>query len=188
MSGGGDSEVKDTPEQRELAAIAAEKWNFAQRELAPIEDRYMEQVGSMDSEGHKNYIRGRTMQAQNQAASQATEQLHRGLSGAGINPNSGRYAGAMGDMSNSLGVAGGENLGRALFEQESQKIQGLQNIAAIGQGEAGQAQAGLAGLSDMAAANARTDAMDAFNRRSANLQLIGTVAGAGVRKYGLSED
>ena len=32
--GGGDNEVKDTPEQKYLAKVAAEKWNFAQKELA----------------------------------------------------------------------------------------------------------------------------------------------------------
>lgn len=184
MSGGGDTGVKDTPEQRELAAIAAEKWNFAQENLAPLEDEYIRHVGQMDSAANKSYIRGRTMQAQNQAQSQAQEQLHDGLTGAGINPNSGRHAAETQGLGLDLGAAGGENLGRAEFEQDSQKIQGLQNITAIGQGQAGQAQAGLSRLSQESTSNAINSAQNAFNRRSANLQLVGNLAGAGAR-YGM---
>lgn len=35
MSTGADggNDIEDTPEQRQLAAVAAEKWNFAQQEL-----------------------------------------------------------------------------------------------------------------------------------------------------------
>lgn len=37
--GGGDNEIEDTPEQRYLAQVAAEKWNFAQDQLAPLVGR-----------------------------------------------------------------------------------------------------------------------------------------------------
>ena len=53
MSGGGgdsDNTVKDTPEQRYAAQVAAEKWNFAQSNLAPLEDQYMANVEDMDSD------------------------------------------------------------------------------------------------------------------------------------------
>jgi len=182
--GGGDNKVKDTPEQKYLAQVAAEKWNFAQEQLAPLENRYMEQVEQMDSEGRMSYIRGRTMQAQNQAQSGAMDEMELGLGQAGINPNSGRFQGEMEGLGLDLAESGGENLGRAQFEQDSQKVMGLQNITAIGQGQSGQAQAGLSQMAQESAADAIGDAQNAFNRRSANLQLVGTVAGAGTR-YGM---
>lgn len=182
--GGGDNTVKDTPEQRQLAAVAAEKWNFAQGRLAPLEDAYMEQVGQMTDPSKMSYIRGRTMQAQGQAASELTGQAGRQLQQGGIDPSSGRYQGAMTGLNLDLAQTGGDTLGRAQFEQENQQIQGMQNIVAIGQGQAGQAQAGLAGLASQSAADARSSAVNSFNRRSANLQLLGQVAGAGVN-YGL---
>ena len=182
--GGGDNKVKDTPEQKYLAQVAAEKWNFAQENLAPLENRYMEQVEQMDSEGRMSYIRGRTMQAQNQAQSGAMDEMELGLGQAGINPNSGRFQGEMEGLGLDLAESGGENLGRAQFEQDSQKVMGLQNITAIGQGQSGQAQAGLSQMAQESAADAIGDAQNAFNRRSANLQLVGTVAGAGTR-YGM---
>ncbi|WP_288365648.1 hypothetical protein [uncultured Marinobacter sp.] len=185
MSGdGGDNTIKDTPEQKYLAQVAAEKWNFAQDKLAPLENRYMEQVEQMDSEANRSYIRGRTMQAQNQALSKTQQQMGLSMGKAGINPNSGRFMGETDNLGLDLAEAGGENLGRAQFEQDTQQIRGLQNITAIGQGQSGQAQAGLSRMAQESAADAIGDAQNAFNRRSANLQLVGTVAGAGTR-YGM---
>lgn len=187
MSGGGgssDNKIKDTPEQRHLAEVAAEKWNFAQEKLAPLENQYMESVSQMTDADRMSYIRGRTMQSQQQTTSEAFGQAGQQLQQGGIDPSSGRYQGAMSGLSLDTAQAGGETLGRAQFEQENQQIQGLQNIVAIGQGQAGQAQTGLAGLADQSAADARSSAVNKFNRRSANLQLLGQVAGAGTA-YGL---
>lgn len=139
MSGGGgdDNKVKDTPEQKYLAQVAAEKWNFAQEELAPLENEYMATVGRMDSEGNMSYIRGRTMQAQTQAQTRAQADLDKGLGRAGIDPSSGRWQGDQTGLALDVATAGGENLGRAQFEQDNQKILGLQNVVAIGQGQSG---------------------------------------------------
>jgi len=188
MSGGGDdNEVKDTPEQKHLAEVAAEKWNFAQEKLAPLEDRYMEHVDQMDSEGKMSYIRGRTFQAQGQGLSQAQGQMESGLAQAGINPNSGRFQGEMHGLSQDIAGTGGEMAGRAQFEQDSQQVRGLQNIVAIGQGQSGQAQAGLSRLAQESSSDAIAQSQNAFNRRSANLQLVGQLAGAGTN-YGMENN
>jgi len=182
--GGGDNEVKDTPEQKYLAQVAAEKWNFAQEELAPLEDEYMASVDQMDSESNMSYIRGRTMQAQTQAQGEVQGQLEDGLGKAGVNPNSGRFQGDVNDLGLDLAESGGENLGRAQFEQDNQKVMGMQNVTAIGQGQSGRAQAGLSGVAQQSSYDAIGDAKNAFSRRSANLQLVGNIAGAGTR-YGM---
>ncbi|MBT2772912.1 hypothetical protein J7J47_11830 [Halomonas sp. ISL-60] len=181
--GGGSSKIKDTPEQRQLAEVAAEKWNYAQENLAPIENAYMESVGDMTSDANMSYIAGRTLQSQQQAVSDASQQVGMQLGQSGVDPSSGRYQTAMSDIALGGASAGGETLGRAQFEQENQQIQGLQNIVAIGQGESGQAQAGLAGVAAQSAQDARQSAATQFNRRSANLQLLGQVAGAGTANY-----
>ncbi|MDP4546479.1 hypothetical protein [Marinobacter sp. MDS2] len=185
--GGGDNEVKDTPEQKYLAQVAAEKWNLAQDKLAPLENEYMATVDQMDSEQNMSYIRGRTMQAQTQALGGAQDGYAKGMTQAGIDPSSGRFQGEMAGLAMDVADSGGETLGRAQFEQDNQKILGLQNIVAIGQGQSGQAQAGLSGLAQQSSANAISEATQNFNRRSANLQLIGSVAGAGAR-YGMKND
>ncbi len=181
--GGGDTTVKDTPEQRQLAQVAAEKWNFAQEKLAPLENAYMESVGDMTSDANMSYIAGRTLQSQQQAVSEASDQAGLQLSQAGIDPSSGRAQSAMSGIALGGASAGGETLGRAQFEQENQQVRGLQNIVAIGQGQAGQAQQGLSSIASQSAADAQQAAANRFNRRSANLQLLGQVAGAGTANY-----
>lgn len=181
--GGGDTTVTDTPEQRQLAQVAAEKWNFAQDKLAPLENAYMESVGDMTSDANMSYIAGRTLQSQQQAVSDASQQAGLQLSQAGIAPSSGRAQSAMSSIALGGASAGGETLGRAQFEQENQQVRGLQNIVAIGQGQAGQAQQGLSSIASQSAVDARQTAANRFNRRSANLQLLGQVAGAGTASY-----
>ncbi len=185
--GGGDNKVEDTPEQKYLAQVAAEKWNFAQKNLAPLENEYMASVEQIDSEANKSYIRGRTMQAQAQAQSEFQTEFGKGLGRAGINPGSGRWQGDQTGLALDVAEAGGENLGRAEFEQDNQKILGLQNVVAIGQGQSGQAQAGLSRMAQESSSDAISDAVQSFNRRSANLQLVGTLAGAGTR-YGMENN
>lgn len=184
--GGGDTTVKDTPEQRQLAQVAAEKWNFAQEKLAPLENAYMESVGDMTSDANMSYIAGRTLQSQQQVVSDASQQAGLQLSQAGIDPSSGRAQSAMSGIALDGASAGGETLGRAQFEQENQQVRGLQNIVAIGQGQAGQTQQGLSSIASQSAVDARQTAANRFNRRSANLQLLGQVAGAGTA-YGLDK-
>jgi hypothetical protein len=183
--GGGDNKVKDTPEQRHLAKVAAEKWNFAQEELAPLENAYMESVGQMTDPGKTSFIRGRTMQSLGRVQPQLSGQASDQMTQAGIDPSSGRYQQEMSGIADDIGAGGGETLGRAQFEQQNEQVKGLQNIVAMGQSEATQAQQGISGLAQQASQDAIGDATNRFNRRSANLQLLGTVAGAGTR-YGLN--
>lgn len=182
--GGGSNKVKDTPEQRRLAQVAAEKWNFAQQELAPLENAFMESVGKMTDPGKMSYIRGRTMQAGGQAQPGLSRQAGDQMTQAGIDPSSGRFQAEMGGIARDVGSSVGGTLGRAQYEQQNEQVKGLQNIVAMGQGEATQAQLGVSGVASQAAADARGSAANAFNRRSANLQLLGNLAGAGTR-YGL---
>ncbi|WP_417480468.1 hypothetical protein [Maricaulis maris] len=191
MSGGGgdsDNTVKDTPEQRHAAQVAAEKWNFAQSNLAPLEDQYMANVEDMDSAGRMSYIRGRANQASMDNLSQGLQQVGAQLGQAGINPNSGRWLGTQADFAEQNAQQGGETMGRAQFQQEAEQVKGLQNIVAMGSGESTQAQAGLSDIAATSAADARSDAANNFNRRSANLQLLGAAAGAasnyGMNKFG----
>lgn len=182
MSGsGGGTTIKDTPEQRYAAQIAAEKWNYAQSKLAPLEDQYMANVNDMDSAGRMSYIRGVTDQASQNRLSQGLQQIGAQLGQAGINPNSGRWTGTQTDYAEQNAQQGGETMGRAQFQQSAEKVKGLQNIVAMGSGQSTQAQAGLNDIASQSAANAQNQAMNSFNRRSANLQLLGGLAGGATR-------
>jgi len=188
MSGGGgksDNTIKDTPEQRYAAQVAAEKWNYAQDRLAPLEDQYMANVEDMDSAGRMSYIRGATNQASMNNLSQGLQQVGAQLGQAGVNPNSGRWQGTQADWAEQNAQQGGETMGRAQFQQEAEQVKGLQNIVAMGAGESAQAQAGLSDIAATSARDARSSATNNFNRRSANLQLLGAAAGAAT-SYGMN--
>ncbi|CBV42516.1 hypothetical protein [Halomonas elongata] len=184
--GGGSTDIEDTPEQRHMAEVAAEKWNYAQEQLAPLENEYMQDVGQMTTPSRMGYIEGQASQGQMQATHDLMGEASGKLNQAGIDPSSGRAQSVMTGLSLDAAEAGGSQMGRGQFEQENQQVQGLQNIVAMGQGESGQAQAGLSTVASYAQSDARSDAVQSFNRRSANLQLLGQVAGAGTR-YGLDQ-
>lgn len=183
MSGGGgdeaDNTIENTPEQRYAAKVAAEKWNYAQQVLAPLEDEYMSRVDDLDSNGRMSYLRGVTTQASQAQLSKGLADVGAQLGQGGINPNSGRWAGTMADYAGEKAQQGGETMGRAQFQQTTEKVRGLQNVVAIGSGQSGQAQNGLSDIASQSAADARQESATSFNRRSANLQLLGGIAGAG---------
>ncbi len=188
--GGGDNTIKDTPEQRYAAQVAAEKWNFAQSTLAPLENEYMARVEDMDSEGRRSYVRGVASQASQAQLGNGLAMVGEQLGQGGINPNSGRWNGTQADYGQGIAQAGGETMGRAQFQNASEQVRGLQNIVAIGSGQEGRAQAGLGQIAAQSASDARGDATNSFNRRSANLQLLGGVVGGAARvgMYGMAND
>src|SRR5690606_9504721 len=131
------------PEQRYAAQVAAEKWNFAQSTLAPLENEYMARVEDMNAPGRMSYLRGVTNQSAQAQLSSGIQQVGEQLGLAGVDPSSGRWNGTMTDLGQGVALAGGETMGRAQFQQGAEQIRGLQNIVAIGAGQSGQAQAGL---------------------------------------------
>ena len=189
MSGGGgsksDNTIHDTPEQRYAAQVAAEKWNFAQSTLAPLENEYMDRVEDMTSGDRMSYLRGRSNLNQQSQLSEGLGQIGQQMGLAGLDPSSGRFTSTQADLAGGMAQVGGEQAGRSQFEQQTQQIRGLQNITAIGTGQAGQAQVGLGRIADQSAVDARSDAVTSFNRKSANLQLLGALGGA-ASNFGLN--
>ncbi len=181
MSGGGDNEIKDTPQQQYLASVAADTWNFSQQELKPLQAAYMDQVESMKDPARKDFIAGKANLGQQAAFSSGVEQITEGASSRGLDLNSGKMKGALVDMATGAAESGGQVSAQGKFSQDSQYIKGLQSVVDIGSGQQTQAVAGLADVAQVAGQNARADAMDNFNRHSSNLQTIGTIAGAGAR-------
>lgn len=182
-SGGGDTEIKDTPEQKALAEVGAEEWNYAQETLAPLQDMYMEQVDSLDSQERKDYISGNANIGMQNAIGHAGTELVSAGTANGLDLNSGKFKTALSDSMTETAAIGGDTAARGLIEQDKQKVMGLQNVVAIGSGQETQAIAGMADIADLSAQKAGNDAYNAFNRRSANLQTVGRIVGAGTSYY-----
>lgn len=181
--GGGDTNIKDTPEQRELAAVGAEQWNYAQQVLGPMQDLYINQVHNLDSADRQQYITGQTNLGMQDAMGEASGQMVTTASANGLDLGSGRVKSALSGGAMDAAIIGGDTSARALMEQDKQKVRGLQNVVAMGSGQQTQAIAGLSDITDLSAQTARSDAVNAFNRRSANLQTLGSLTGAGTAYY-----
>lgn len=182
-SGGGSTTIKDTASQKALASIAAQRYNLYQQYYVPLENQYIADVYSMMTpESFKNvegYITA-MQQPQMQAARVGLDQQ---AFQRGIDPQSGQYQARAEQL--SRGQARGMGLGTAegLSGQVDRYYQGMQNIIAMGQGQAGQAMAGLGDVANLAQRRAASEAAAAFQRGQAGQSIIGTGLGFGAGLY-----
>lgn len=183
MSGKGDNKIKDTPEQKMLAQVGAEQWNFSQETLGPLQDLYISQVDDANSEARQQFVSGAANIGAQNAAGAAVPQMAATAQANGLNLQSSTFKGGLADTYLATATSGGDTAARGLHELQSSQVQGLQNVAAMGSGQEMQAVAGLGDVASMSAQNARSNAMNAFSRRSANLQTLGSLAGAGTSHY-----
>lgn len=182
MSGGGkEKKPRDSAQTRALAAVAAEKWNFAQSKLRPLQQLYMEQVGQINTDQNKQYVRGRANDGMQDALGDASSAIAKQAHTRGLSLDSGAVSGANTDAAIAAASAGGDTANRGELELGNQEVMGMQNILNMGSGQETRALAGMTRMSRAASDDARSSAINTFNRRSANLQTLGTIAGAGTR-------
>jgi hypothetical protein len=186
MGGGGDNEVKETPEQKELAKIAVEKWNTYVDKYVPMENEFMRRVDDMNSEWQSNRVAGDANKSFNEAFSNAREVSEDNLFEAGINPNSGKFNAAAAGLEEEHAAKGGEGMTAALVEQKDNYTTGIGNLVKLGQGQSTDAQRGLSDVANNSARNAEASARNEFNEQSSNRQMIGTAGGIAAR-YGLEQ-
>lgn len=170
--------VKETQEEKAAAEIATKKWGYYQENFRPIEDRFMKDVDNMNSEGAKDFATGAAASAVTANFDNTRKQADGGLRRAGINPNSGAYKSTMHEIGQAEAGASSDSKVRALNSVEDNYVTGLSNVSAIGRGQSTQAQDGLHDLAAGAQQKASQSAYDSFNRRSANLDAAGSLAGA----------
>ena len=183
MGGKSDNKIKETAEEKELAKIAMEKWEFQQETLNPLVDTYMAKTDSMKTDAAYGYTAGRVNEQGQINNDQLRQQVAEQTRMAGIDPGSGRAMGIQ-QQATSLGAqATGETGGRAAMEQTNQYVKGQQTINNIGLGRSSEAQAGMGQIAAQANQQATNDAFNTFNRNAANMQLLGNVAGIGASAY-----
>ena len=181
--GGKPDEIEETAEEKELAQIAKEKWDFTQSTLNPLMDQYMAKTDAMVTDEAYGYTAGRVNEASQIRQSQDSQRVNDNLTQAGIDPGSGRSF-QTNTQSEAVGASGAGDLGaRAGMEQTNQYVKGNQTITAIGLGQSADAQAGLGEVASYATNEAINDGYTTFNRNSANMQLLGTAAGIGASSY-----
>lgn len=187
MSGGGkQKKPSDSAEVRSLAMIAAEKWNLSQQVLKPIQDTFIEEARNLNSDTNREYIQGRVNLGQQASVGAGLEQVTAQVARGGLDMGSGRAQGAMLDATIASAEGGAVAATRANEELDTQQVRGLQSAFDSGSGQESSAIAGIGAIAQTSGNETRQESQRKFNRRSANLQTLGTLAGAAGR-YGMSK-
>lgn len=90
---------------------------------------------------------------------------------------------AMTSMGDDQATSMGLNRAQADINVDAQRLAGLNNVVALGQGREAKAVAGMVDLAADSAATARMDAAESLDRRAGNAQIIGTGLGLAAGAY-----
>jgi hypothetical protein len=181
MSGGGGSTtIKDTASQKALASIAAQRFNLYQQYYVPLENQFMSDVaGMMDPTAFEN-VEGFVNALQQPEFQAAKRNMQQQAFSMGADPTSGQYQARASQMQQAQARGMGLGTSQALSGQVDRYYQGMQNIIAMGQGQAGQAIAGLADVGSLAQQRAAAEAKTSFSNYLGRQQAIGSAVGLGV--------
>jgi len=185
MSGGGGStEIKDTPAQKALASIAAKRFNLYQQYYVPLENQFIGEVQALTSLGKFQDVEGVVSASLNPEFQNARRMVTSRLMQQNVDPSSGKFRAAQTDISSAQGRGMGLGVASGLSGQVDRYYQGMQNIVAMGQGQAGQAMSGLGDIASMAGEVSRSQARADLDRYMADQEMAGTMIGTGLGVYG----
>lgn len=177
MSGGGGSTtIKDTPAQKSLAKIAAQRFNLYQQYFVPLENQFISDVFAMKDPSAYESVEGFVNAIQQPEFQKARGQLEQQAFQQGIDPTSGQFRGTSQQFAQTQARGMGLGTAEALSGQTDRYYQGLQNIIALGEGQAGKTMSGLADVADIARQRSTAEAKTEFARSS----MLGEVAGTGL--------
>ena len=158
MGGGGSTKIKDTASQKALANIAAKRFNLYQQYYVPLENQFMQDVfGMLDQSAFEN-VSGFVNALQQPQFQAARRDMERAAFSQGVDPTSGQFQARGEAMGQAQARGMGLGTAEALSGQTDRYYQGLQNIIAMGQGQAGQAISGLSDVGDIASKRAAAEA------------------------------
>ena len=179
MGGGGSTKIKDTKSQKALASIAAQRFNLYQQYYRPLENEFMAQVASMKDPSAFESVEGYVSALQQPEFQAARANMQRQAFAQGADPTSGQYQAAASQMQQAQARGMGLGTTEALSGQVDRYYQGMQNIIAMGQGQAGQAISGLSDVGQLAQKRGIAEAKQAFQKAQAGQAVIGQGIGFG---------
>ena len=182
-SGGGSATIKDTAAQKKLASIAAQRFNLYQQYYVPLENQYMSDVFAMKSPAAFKEVEGFVSALQQPEFQAGRRQLQAQAFAQGMDPTSGQYQARAAQFQEAQAQGMGRGSAEALSGQLDRYYQGMQNIIAMGQGQAGKAMSGLGDVGALAQERGRSIAQQSLGRYTSNLGAAGTGAGLGFGYY-----
>lgn len=186
MSGGsGSTTIKDTAQQKALASIAAQRYNLYQQYYVPLENQFMSDVYNIISPESFQSVEGFVTAMQQPEMQAGRRQLQQQAFQAGVDPQSGQYQARAEQMTQAQAAGMGRGTAEALSGQVDRYYQGMQNIIAMGQGQAGQAMSGLGDVASLGLERGKAIAGRQLSDYQSGLGVLGTAAGLG---YGFSRN
>ncbi len=177
MGKGGSTEVKETSREQAAAEVANKQWNIYLNELRPFENIFMDKVDSLNNESRYQDIAGDTNLEYQQQFGKARQQAAQGLAAAGVDPSSGKFRGAMDNLTADQVAGQIDTTTRAQTTQQDRYVAGQQDVQAMGSGQQADALAGYSNLARTAAQKAQSDAQQSLANQNATGNLIGTGLG-----------
>ena len=176
---GGDTKVKESKGEKAARKVASKQWNDYKKRYRPVEDRYIEQVRSLQKETPLAVSRGIADTAQ--AYDPVRKRREAQLMAKGVNPNSGRFAGETQDLGlrRAKSAAGAANEGRQ--GSQDRFLEGLMSAVKNGRDIAASANQGFRARAEQTAQKVRSEAAYEEEKYDQNMDLIGTAAGGAYR-------
>ena len=183
---GGGGSIEDTSDQKELAAIALDRYTRYQNVFVPAEDRYIDEVRNYDSASRLEQASGAAAANVQGAFTEGFAEQQKDMFAQGINPNSGMANQAVQNYAQNAMFAQSDNVNRSQQSIQDAKLTGMQNVAALGQGVAGNAMAGIADAASFGSDEANRRSDNAFNQSSGRRYMAGAALGGaiGFQQYG----
>lgn len=179
MSKGGSSDIPETEEQRALAEVASEKWAMFESEFKPVRQEFINEMLANNNESKYTDL----AESVSTDAAVMLEKEAQGAAGnlaaQGVDPTSGRYQATMGKIASDSAVITADTVNRAQSTQQSQYLQGLGNVMAMGEKKSMQATQGLSDVATASVESAMRSASDKAQSRSDAKTGLGLVIGAG---------
>lgn len=181
--GGGSNEIEETAAQKAAAEVAKKQWDLYNNELKGFEDTFMQRVDSFNSDSNMDAVKQDTDLAYAKNFSEAKNQAATDMAAQGIDPSSAKFGETLSKMTSDQVVQQADTVNRAQTAEQDKHVAGLQDVVALGMGQKSEALAGMGDVADASLRKATQDAQDAFNKRAATQQLIGSAAGAAGSAY-----
>ncbi len=171
----GGGKVKETPEQQELAAIAAEQYAIYEQDFIPLENKLIERV--QDTGTERLLGLGAANLESSRAFGTAKNRLEATQTNSGARIGSGRFNLGAAEMALDQGQSAAASAVDVNQSVDDRKLAGLSALASIGRGQSSEALAGLSNVASQAASQASADAQYSAANRAAGLGALGSAAG-----------
>lgn len=187
MGGGGDNSIDETEAEKAQAEIALKRWGDYDSIFKPFENEYMEEVEGMNSEAQMNRASDLALNPLAKTFAQEGANIQRNFNASGVNPNSGKAKTSKSMIADAQASAEVDSTSRTTSTQQDNYVAGMQNIVAMGQGQATSAIMGMGDVASTAQTYATDSARDSLVDRENLRSGVGVIVGAGTA-YALDEN